>query len=87
MKLSVKCDTRGCQRRKKVTVHEVAFLGSESEREGMQAGLICPACVRRALDNPDEYDLDMPMGELVVEAAREPPKWRLCFTPSFSISP
>ena len=87
MKLSVKCGTRGCHRRKKVTVHEVAFLRSESKREGMQAGLICPACVRRALDNPDEYDLDIPLGELVVEAARETPRWRIYFTPSFPLSP
>ena len=27
--------------------------------------------VKRALDNPDEYDLDIPLGELVVEAAKE----------------
>ena len=87
MKLSVKCETRGCHLGKKVTVHEVALLRSESEREGMQAGLICPACVRRALANPDQYDLDMPLGELVVEAARETPRWRICFTPSFPLSP
>ena len=81
MKLSVKCDTRGCHRRKKVSLQELAFLRSEGEREGVRAGLICPACVRRALDDPDEYDLDIPLGELVVEAARETPRWRICFTP------
>ena len=33
------------------------------------------------LQNPDQYDLDMPLGELVVGAARETPRWRICFTP------
>ena len=43
--------------------------------------MICPVCVKRAFDNPEEYDIDIPLGELVVEAARETPRWRIMFTP------
>ena len=81
MKVPVRCSTARCQRRKKVSPEELRFIRQEGERAGQRAGLVCPACVRRALDNPDEYDLDIPLGELLVESARETPRWRICFTP------
>ena len=81
MKLPVKCSTAGCHRRKKVSPEELRLLRQEGERAGQRAGLVCPACVRRALDNPDEYDLDMPLGELLVESAKEIPRWRISLTP------
>ena len=43
--------------------------------------MVCPVCVRRAFDNPDEYDLDIPLCELLVESAKKTPRWRTCFTP------
>ena len=81
VKHSVKCDTRGCHRRKRISLEELNFLREESRKSGQRAGLICPACVKRAFDNPEEYDLDISLGELVVEAAKETPRWRICFTP------
>ena len=81
LKFSVKCSTQGCHRRKKVSLQERQVLRSETEKAGQRAGLVCPACVKRAIDNPDEYDLDFPLGELLVEAAKETPRWRICFTP------
>lgn len=81
MKFSAKCATPGCHRHKKVSIVELQVLRSETEKADQRAGLICPACVRRAFENPDEYDLDIPLGELVVEAAKETPRWRICFTP------
>ena len=80
MKTPVKCSTSGCYRRKKVTIEELQFLRQESERAGQRAGLICPACVKKAFDNPDEYDLDIPLVELLVEAAKKTPRWRISFT-------
>ena len=82
MKLSVKCDTRDCHRRKRVSLEEMSILRQEGERAGQRAGLICPVCVKRAFENPDAYDLDITLGELVVEAAKETPRWRICFTPT-----
>ena len=84
VKHSVKCDSQGCHRRKRVSVEELSLLREESRRSGRRAGLICPACVKRAFDNPEEYDLDITLGELVVEAARETPRWRLCFGPEMT---
>ena len=80
MKTPVKCSTSGCYRRKKVTIEELQFLRQESERASQRAGLICPACVKKAFDNPDEYDLDIPLVELLVEAAKKTPRWRISFT-------
>ena len=81
MKIPVKCSTAGCHRRKKVSPEELRFLRREGERAGQRAGLICPVCVKRATNNPDEYDLDIPLAVLLVESARETPRWRIFFTP------
>ena len=81
MKIPVRCSTKGCHRRKKVSPGELLFLRQEGERAGQHCGLVCPACVRRAFDNPDEYDLDIPLGELLVESVKKTPRWRICFTP------
>ena len=81
VKVPVKCSTAGCHRRKKVSPEELRVLRQEGKRAGRRAGLVCPACVKRALDNPDEYDLDIPLGELLVESARETPRWRVSLTP------
>ena len=73
MKIPAKCSKSLCHRRKKVSPEELQFLRQEGERRPRQrAGLICPECVNRAFEKPEEYDLDIPLGELlVVEAARE----------------
>ena len=81
MRVPVKCSTLGCHRRKNVSLEEMQFLREERDEVGRHAGLICPVCVKRAFENPEEYDMDIPLGELVVEAAKETPRWRICFTP------
>ena len=60
---------------------DLQVLRDETEKAGQRAGLICPACVKKAFENPDEYDLDIPLGELVVEAAKVTPRWRITFMP------
>ena len=82
MKTQIKCSTSGCYRRKRVTIEEVQFLRQESERAGQRAELICPACVKKAFDNPDKCDLDIPLVELLVEEAKKTPRWRISFTPN-----
>jgi hypothetical protein len=79
MKISLKCDTQGCHRRKKVSLEEIAVIKAEGAQAGQRVGLICPACVKTAFDSPDQYELDIPLGELAVEAVRETPRWRICF--------
>jgi hypothetical protein len=74
VRIPIKCSTPVCHRRKKISLEELQFLRSESEKAGQRAGLICPACVKRAFDNPDAYDLDIPLAELLVEAAKETPR-------------
>ena len=81
MRHSVKCSTVGCHRHKRVSLEELQFLRAETEKAGQRAGLICPVCVKRAFDNPDAYELDIPLGELLVEATKETPRWRISFAP------
>ena len=81
VKYQIKCATRGCHRRKRISLEERQRLRDESETAGQRAGLLCPACVKKALENPGEYDWSISLGEMVVEAARETPQWRLTFTP------
>ena len=57
-----------------VSLEEMQLLRSETEKVGQRAGLNCPACVKRAFDYPDEYELDIPLAELLAEAARETPQ-------------
>ena len=60
---------------------DLQVLRDESEKAGQRAGLICPACGKKAFENPDEYDLDISLRELVVEAAKVTPPWRITFMP------
>ena len=53
------------------------------EREGRPAGgAHLPPCIKKAFDNPDKYDLDIPLVELLVEAAKKTHRWRISFTPN-----
>ena len=81
VKIPVKCSTPGCHRRKKVSPEELQMLRTDRDEAGRRAGLICPGCVKKAFENPEEYDMDIPLGELLVEAAKETPRWRVCFNP------
>ena len=46
------------------------------------AGLVCPAHVKAAFNFEfDDIDIDVPMGEFLVEASKETPRWRVMLTP------
>ena len=81
MRIPVKCLTPGYHQRKKVSIEEMQLLRAETEKAGQRAGLICSARVKKAFDNPDQYEQEIPIGELLVEAVKETPRWRICFTP------
>ena len=46
------------------------------------AGLVCPAHVKAAFNFEfDDIDIDVPLGELLVEASKETLRWRVMLTP------
>ena len=46
------------------------------------AGLVCPAHVKAAFDFQfDDIDIDVSLEELLVEASKETPRWRVILTP------
>lgn len=55
------------------------MLRTEQEKAtvaGGRAGLICPQCIQAAFDDPDRWEFDMTIGEMVVEATMDSPQWR-----------
>ena len=50
--------------------------------EQRTAGLVCPAHVKAAFNFEfDDIDIDVPLEELMVEASKETPRWRVILTP------
>ena len=46
------------------------------------AGIVCPADVKAAFNFEfDDIDIDVPLGELLVEASKDTPRWRVMLTP------
>ena len=46
------------------------------------AGIVCPTDVKAACNFEfDDIDIDVPLGELLVEASKETPRWRVILTP------
>ena len=46
------------------------------------ACVVCPAHVKAAFNFEfDDIDVDVPLGELLVEASRNTPRWRMMLTP------
>ena len=46
------------------------------------AGVVCPAHVKAAFNFEfDDIDIDVPLEELLVEASKETPRWRVMLTP------
>ena len=46
------------------------------------AGLVCPSHVKAAFNYEfDDIDIDVPLEELLVEASKDTPRWRVMLTP------
>ncbi len=58
---------------------ELRRVGQENDAT---AGVVCPAHVRAAFNFEfDDIDIDVPLEELLVEASKETPRWRVILTP------
>ena len=65
-----------------MTLAEREELRRDGRENNATAGLVCPAHVKAAFNFEfDEIDIDVPLGELLVEASKETPRWRVMLTP------
>ena len=81
-KVSVKCAIAGCHYQRKMTLAEREELRRVGRENNARAGLVCPAHVKVAFNFEfDDIDIDVPLEELLVEAAKETPRWRVMLTP------
>ena len=81
-KVPVKCAIGGCHRRLKMTLAEREELRRVGRENSATAGVVCPAHVKAAFDLEfDDIDIDVPLEELLVEASKETPRWRVMLTP------
>ena len=81
-KVSVKCAIAGCHYQRKMTLVEREELRRVGRDHHATAGLVCPAHVKAAFNFEfDDIDIDVPLGELLVEASKDTPRWRVMLTP------
>ena len=81
-KVPVKCSIPGCHRRVKMTLAEREELRRVGRENNATAGIVCPADVKAAFNFEfDDIDIDVPIGEFLVEASKETPRWRVMLTP------
>ena len=67
-------------RRLKMTLAEREELRRVGREHNATAGIVCPADVKAAF-NFEFDDIDVPMGEFLVEASKDTPRWRVMLTP------
>ena len=81
-KVQVKCAIAGCHRRLRMTLAQREELRRVGRENNATAGLVCSVHVKAAFNYEfDDIDVDVPLGELLVEASRETPRWRVMLTP------
>ncbi len=81
-KVQIKCAIAGCYRRLKMTLAHREELRRVGRENHATAGLVCPAHVKAAFNYEfDDIDVDVPLGELLVEASKDTPRWRVMLTP------
>ena len=81
-KVSVKCAIAGCHYQRKMTLAEREELRRVGRENHATAGLVCPAHVKAVFNFEfDDIDIDVPLGELLVETSKETPRWRVMLTP------
>ena len=81
-KVPVKCAIAGCHRRVNMTLAEREELRRVGRENNATAGVVCSADVKAAFNFEfDDIDIDVPLGEFLVEASKETPRWRVMLTP------
>ena len=75
-------DLAGCHRRLRMTLAEREELRRVGRENNATAGIVCPAHVKAAFNFEfDDINIDVPLAELLVEASKETPRWRVMLTP------
>ena len=65
-----------------MTLGEREELRRVGRENNATAGLVCPAHVKATFNFEfDDIDIDVPLEELLVEASKETPRWRVMLTP------
>ena len=65
-----------------MTLAERDELRRVGRENNATAGVVCPADVKAAFNFEfDDIDIDVPLGELLVEASKDTPRWRVMLTP------
>ena len=65
-----------------MTLAEREELRRVGRENNATAGLVCPTHVKAAFNFEfDDIDIDVPLEELLVEASKETPRWRVMLTP------
>ena len=65
-----------------MTLAEREELRRVGRENNAAAGLVCPSHVKAAFNFEfDDIDIDVPLEELLVEASKETPRWRVILTP------
>ena len=81
-KVSVKCAIAACHYQRKMTLAEREELRRVGRENNATAGLVCPAHLKAAFNFEfDDIDIDVPLEELLVDAFKETPRWRVILTP------
>ena len=81
-KVHVKCAIAGCHRRLRMTLAEREELRRVGRENDATAGVVCPTHVKAAFNFEfDDIDVDVPLEELLVEASKNTPRWRVMLTP------
>ena len=81
-KVSVKCAIAGCHYQRKMTLAEREELRRVGREHNATAGLVCPAHMKAAFNFEfDDIDIDVPLEELLVEAAKDTPRRRVMLIP------
>ena len=81
-KVSVKCAIGGCHYQRRMTLAEREELRRVGRENNATAGIVCPGHVKAAFNFEfDDIDIDVPLGELLVEATKDTPRWRVMLTP------
>ncbi len=65
-----------------MTIAEREELRRLGREHNATAGIVCPVHVKAAFNFEfDDIDVDVPLGELLVEASKDSPRWRVMLTP------
>ena len=75
------CAIPGCHCRLKMTLAEHEELRRVGRENNATAGVVCSAHVNAAFNFEfDHIDIHIPLEELLVDASKETPRWRLMLT-------